>query len=347
MRPRHLLPSAAIPRGVLFLFSFWLLGPLPAGGQQTVTLVGRVRTDRGQAISSGVNLRLETTEGLLVAQQPASSDGEFEFASLRKMSYRLTVTAEGFQPHQQDLDLGYGATKVVINVFLSSAAKSKPLAGALPALTDSGASKKARKEHEKGLQALGSKKLSEARDHFQRAVAEYSCYARAQTNLALVLSALHELPAAEAALKKAIECDGGFLDAYPQLGLLFNLEKKFAESEAVLQEGLRRSPGSWQFYYQLGGAHFGLGQYTKAEEDYLKAQSFNQTLPAEVHVKLADVYLKTGAYNKAYAEMQAYLRADPNGRFAAKIKNIMQEMESTGVLHSPQAATAHPPASNP
>ncbi len=42
-------------------------------------------------------------------------------------------------------------------------------------------------------------------------------------------------------------------------------------------------------------------------------------------------------------QMQAYLRTDPNGRFAPKIKMIMQKMESMGVLHTLPARVGPPP----
>ena len=36
--------------------------------------------------------------------------------------------------------------------------------------------------------------------------------------------------------------------------------------------------------------------------------------------------------------MGDYLKEDPNGRLAAKIKNIMQEMRSAGILTQREAA---------
>jgi len=201
-----------------------------------------------------------------------------------------------------------------------------------PALTDAQAPKTAQKEYEKGSRALAARRLDEARAHLEKALSEFPCYARAQADLAVVLTERHELQGAEAALRKAVQCDPGFPDAYTQLGQLLNAEKKFTESADLLQDGLRRSPGAWQIYYQQAIAHFSLKQYNLAEEEYLKVQSLNPNPPAEFHVKLADVYLKENAYDKAYAQMQAYLQAEPEGRFVARIKAIMRQMESSGVL---------------
>ncbi len=332
---------------VLFLVALFGLGGQSAFSQNTVSIEGEVRTEKEQLISSPVMVRLESNERMLFAQAPVSSDGQFRFDSIPKAIYHLITTAEGFQPSERELDLLHSPSRLFLNVYLAPTIKTKPVPEAAPALTDMNAPGKARREYERGSRALREKNLPEALAHFQKAVAEYPCYARAQTDLALALSALHDLPQAETGLKKAIECDPGLLDAYIQLGQLFNLEKRFAEGKAVLEQGVRRSAGSWQFYYQLGIAHYGLKDYTKAESDFLKVRSLNPAPPPELHVKLADAYLKQRAYDKAYPELQDYLRAEPQGRFADKIRSVIQRMESAGVLGAAKVQTNQPPPPQP
>ena len=335
--------SASACLSALFVLSIGLLAPLPAACQETVVLSGQVVTYTGQTIPSGVMITLETESGERAAQTPANSAGRFELPGLKKLRYRLIVTAEGFETSQQDIDLGYGPSQYTVRITLSPLNKVKEISASAPALTDDQAPKTARKEYEKGSRALAARQLDEARTHLEKALSEFPCYARAQTDLAVVLTEQRELPGAEAALRKAVQCDPGFPDAYTQLGQLLNAEKKFAESADLLQDGLRRSPGAWQFYYQLAIAHFGLNQYSQAEEEYLKVQSLNPNAPADLHVKLADVYLKENAYDKAYAQMQAYLQAEPEGRFVAKIKAIMRQMESSGALRAPPTQAAQSP----
>jgi Tfp pilus assembly protein PilF len=322
--------------------------PLPAACQQNEfphneVLSGRVITDTGQPIKSGVTITLETGSGERVAQIMANNEGNFEIPSLGKMRCRLTVTAEGFETWQQDIDLAFGTGQTRLRITLTPSKKFREIPTAAPAFTDTQASKTARKEYEKGSRALAAHQLDEARTHLERALSEFPCYARAQTDLAVILTEQHELPGAEAALRKAVQCDPGFPDAYAQLGQLLNAEKKFAESADLLQDGLRRSPRAWQFYYQLAIAHYGLKQYSLAEEEFLKVQSINPSPPAELHVKLADVYLKEKAYEKAYAQMQAYLQGKPEGRFVARIKAIMRQMESSGAVGAPPSKVAQRP----
>jgi tetratricopeptide (TPR) repeat protein len=315
--------------------------PTAQSPEQLVTLGGWVHADYGQSLPTGVTIHLETDEGMPAREQPVDSSGYFEFVGLTRTSYRVIVSAPGFQSYHKDVDLRVVGNRLNINVQLSPANKSKlVLPATSPSFTDNKASRKARKEYEKGDQALQQGNLSEAQSHLEKSVNEYPCYARAQTALAVVRSEQRQFSGSETALKKAMECDPDFLDAYTELGQLYYDENRYQDSVAVLQQGARRSPGSWQFHYQLGASDYSLRQYAEAEQEYVRAESLNSLVPAEIHVKLADVYLKEAAYQKAYAEMQAYLRAEPNGRFAAKLRNVMQRMQADQTVQpDPPAAT--------
>lgn len=89
-----------------------------------------------------------------------------------------------------------------------------------------------------------------------------------------------------------MHCDGTYLDAYYKLPKLDVSESKLADGEAVLLEGVRRSPSDWFFRYQLGTVHFAMGQHGEAPRDFVAAQSFHPDMPAEFHAKLANTYLK-------------------------------------------------------
>jgi len=43
-------------------------------------------------------------------------------------------------------------------------------------------------------------------------------------------------------------------------------------------------------------------------------------------------------HEQAYSHMDEYLKADPDGRFAGKIKSIMQQMKASVALGQPEAA---------
>src|SRR6516165_3840013 len=72
-----------------------------------VSVAGQVTTEGDQIIASGVTVSVETTEGWRMAERPADSQGRFQIDNLPsgRKPYRLTVTADGYYPVQEELDL--------------------------------------------------------------------------------------------------------------------------------------------------------------------------------------------------------------------------------------------------
>ena len=324
--------------GATILLSLALSHPLPSNADQGVTLRGQILTRDGQAISSGATVSLETDQGQMMGTRTVDAFGNYVFEALGAGSYHLTVTAERFQVHQQDVNLDFRQVTYTVNVYLTPTNKTEVKVA--PALTDEAAPKTARKEFEKGKHALEENKMAEARHHLERAVGEYPCYARAQASLAQVDLHDRKVDSAEARFKKAIQCDGSFLDSFSELAQLYIVEKKFVDSEGILNQGLRLSPQAWLFHYEMGQAHFGMQKYPESVQDYLLAQSFHPEMPAKFHIQLATSYLRTEAYSKALAEFQIYLRLEPNGQYAPAVREISEKMLKDGVT----AAAASPPS---
>jgi tetratricopeptide (TPR) repeat protein len=331
--PRRIYATAKCLTVTLCL---WMggLGASTVRAQNRVTLAGQVTVDGGGAVASQVTLQIYRTSGEMVDQYIVRSDGRFEFPDLDNVLYHLHASAQGYQLFEKDVDLSGSRHYVYMSIVLVPLTKVKTPAADLPALSDERAPKKAHKEYEKGSRALEEGNLGEALKHLRKAVSEFPCYSRAQTDLALMYIDRHEVAPAETALRKSLECDADFLKAYERLGILLNGTQRFAESEKVLKEGLRRAPNSWSLHYQLGAAYYGLGQYSQAEKEYSQVRSLNSTPPAELHVRLADLYHRLKEYDRAYWEMQAYLDQAPNGFYAARTRTVMQEMKASGLVHS-------------
>jgi len=317
----------------------------PGPGFRTVT--GQVVTEGEAVISSGVTIVVEMQDGRRSAEIHPDTQGRFEIPGLIRRTYTMWVTAEGFHPQELFLDLKDGGdTPVMLKIMLTRAPSAKP-SSPIPALTDLSAPKNARKLFQQGVHSLEAHHVDEARAKFQKAIAEYPCYARARTGLASIQIAARDLDGAAANLREAVRCDPGFPDAGASLGKVLNNQRKFAESEGVLNQGLRLSPDAWELYDQLATAHYNLGQYAKAQDEWLRVLALDPAPPAELHAKLAAVYIRGGAPDKAFAEMQAYLRADPKGRFASAFRAEMSRLGGQGGPATTSAEHAQPAIPNP
>lgn len=344
--PATLQRGQRISQSCALWLTVWLaafgLPCLAQGDRPTmVSITGKVTSEGGQAIPSGASVSVQYDDGITVGQQSTDSQGHFQIDNVPsgRRLYRLTVKAEGYYPFQQSLDLRDGNATVTVQVVLTRASNTAKSDDALPLLTDMSAPRKARKAYDKGVRELDAHRLPEAERDFAAAIAEYPCYARAQTNLAAVLISKRDLTAAEAALRKAIQCDPGFAGSFASLGRVLNSEKRFTESEAALEQGLRTSPSAWALYDELATAHYNQGMYAQAGDEWLRALSLNPEAPPDVHAKLAAAYLRQGKADKAYVEMRTYVRVDPNGRFAAQARSLMRQIESlSSTARSPAGA---------
>jgi len=318
--------------------------PLP----QTLSLLnvaGQVHTSTQAPVPQSAMVSLETTNGVVVAQQPVNPDGHFEFQPVPKRDYRLVVKALGYETVEKPIDSSFMSNVFIDVVLPASPEESRGMRPGFLIMTDSLAPKVARKEYEKGVKALENRDSEKAKASFEKAVAVYPCYARALNRLASILIVQHQPAPAEKALNKSIECDPSFFDADYRLAQVLNGEKRFKESVTMLDKALSRSPSSWQLRYQLAASYAGLGQYDKAEEQYLKVLSLAPSeVPPGVHLELADVCLHERAFDKAYAQMSAYLRVVSAGAGSDAIRKTMQELESSGVVH---AGPAKGPESSP
>ncbi len=302
-----------------------------AGITGSCTINGQVRTDAGVAVRNAT-VRLETQEGEMVDQRPVTTAGQFFFSDIPKGDYALIVSAEGFETYREEVNMRDGPDRYNVSISLSPAGNLDQPRAEAPALSDAQAPREAKRNYDKGVKSIASRRYGDARKHLQSAVDLYPCYARAQTKLGLVESQEKDYKDAETAFRKSISCDAGYLDAYVEVGQLLNAEARFDEAASILQQGLRQSPASWRFYFESGVAQYGLRHYDEAERQFDKARSLAPEMSGELDVKLADVYLKQNAFQKAYASMQDYLKLEPDGRLAPRVRTIMKQMESSGVV---------------
>jgi tetratricopeptide (TPR) repeat protein len=316
--------------------------PFAVADDAKANVAGQVTTSNGKTIPFGVNVQLHAPGGQIAGQQPADSSGHFEFNYVPKKDYTLLVTADGYQSAAQDVDLRYG-NQVFLTIRLTPLDhKLKEDRGAVTSVEDLKVPAHAKRQYLKGDRAFKAQKFSAAQRFFEQAVQEYPCYAQAQLELATVLIARKQTSQAEIALKKAIQCVPTNLDAYVELSQLFNAEKRYNESLELLQPAIEHSPNTWQLRYQMGVAHYGMKQYGEAEKAFLGVRSLNRTPPPILHIKLADVYLKKSNFAKAYAEMQSYVREQPDGRFVPRIKAVIRQMKADGLVPagSPSASSS-------
>jgi tetratricopeptide (TPR) repeat protein len=299
--------------------------------ENAIPLDGQVRTADHSPLPKNLRVILETSQGTFSDQQFPGADGRFRFLTVQGNKYRVVVTADGFQRATQNVDDDWGASHSPTIYLVPSGTRNA--APAVDLASDQAAPKHARKEYEAGDRALQAGNFPEAQKHLERAVSEDACYARAQTALGMALAMQHQMAGAESAFTRAIQCEGGLLEPYLRLALLLKSENRYPQCASLLEQGVRRLPEEWSLHYQLGNAQAALGDYAGAEQELLKAQTLNASAPAEIHVRLAEVYRDGKQYDKARAEAATYLRLDPQGPMAEAARKMLEELRASGAVN--------------
>jgi hypothetical protein len=185
----------------------------------------------------------------------------------------------------------------------------------------------ARKEFEKGEKDARTNHLDTATQHFEKAVTEYDKYAAAWNDLGNVYGTDKETEKSREAFQKSIAADPHYIPPY--LGLA-QLEMQNQEIEPAVETAgkaleLDSSIGLANFIQTIG--YFKLNRLDAAEKSaQLTEKGPHQTMP-DLHVVHAEILIQKHDYPNAAAQIRAYLKEFPQGKYADQMKADLQQIE--------------------
>jgi tetratricopeptide (TPR) repeat protein len=145
-----------------------------------------------------------------------------------------------------------------------------------------------------------------------------SAGAAAQVALARAQEVRGDLPAAEAAARRALEAEPDNLFANVELGRALRLEGRPAEALPILQKVIDWAPGAVGAYLEAARSKLALGRAVDAGADAQTAAALAesdpeaQALVKEVGVEAALVHLKANEIDIANQDLVALLSKEPN-----------------------------------
>ena len=193
----------------------------------------------------------------------------------------------------------------------SSAQSQKP--GSKVSVRELSIPTKALRAFEQGIDCLAKSDPAGSLPQFQRAISEFAGYYEAYDRMAAAYLKLWRIPEAEDAFRKSIELSGGrFAHPLLALGAILDGQRKFAEAEGVIRQGLDLEPDSWTGHYYLGMALFGLNRLQDAEQSAREALFRNADFP-NAQLLLADIHLRQQDLRAVLADLDQYLKLVPQG----------------------------------
>ena len=296
---------------------------------QPAQISGQLRYSVGGAPAADVVVRLDQLSGGFVNEVRTDRLGKFRITNLSPVQYQIIIRHPGYQEISREVNLVMQASEYLQLQLVEDRPRNTPTKAALVGVINANVPPEARKEYEQGeslSQAGDSKKMTEAINHFEKAIALAPDYVEAKLKLGTVCMDLGEWAKAEKVLVGASQAHPQEPNLFFALGELYVQQKKTKEAEAALNGGLNLEPRSWMGHYTLGRLYWNGSELVKAARQVAIALQLNPNF-AEAHLLAGNIFLRAKKGVEAQAEFEEYLRLAPNGKYARETKGLVEEIK--------------------
>lgn len=177
---------------------------------------------------------------------------------------------------------------------------------------------KARKEFDKGLEAMRKPDLKQALQHLNKAVFIYPAFPGAYNNLGVVYARLGDTACEREALQKAIELNDHFALAYLNWARMSLASSDFADAEATLDKVTALDPTDPTALVLLAYTDVMQGHLRDAIRASERAHALGKP-HAFAHRVAARAFEQQRQFDRAIAELETFLHEDPRGPLADSV----------------------------
>ncbi len=300
------------------------------GGQRGASISGQihgqVRYAQGGGPAFNVQVLLEGYSGGMVDQVLTDRNGKFMFSSLRRTQYTVTVHVPGYQNAQQYVELNTAISQYVTFTLKPDPSQAKPTTTSA-GLINANVPLKAQEEFTKGRSALlDNGKPEDGIPHLEKAIKLSPNFLEAHLMLGTAYMDLNQLDKAETTLRRALEINAKKIEPHCALGEVYRQQKKYGEAEKTLLAGLKLDENSWRGHLALGRVYWDMGKIVQAGPHVGKALQIKPDL-AEGYLLGGHILLRARQPENALIEFEEYLRLDPNGKYAAKTREVVAKIK--------------------
>ena len=327
-------------RTLLFLLGSWaVFVPSLLAQQQLGRIIGQIRVSRGDFPPHPILVELQL-RGSTVNSVYTDDQGRFGFYNLEGNPYHVLAKDDAYYP-VVELAIVNPLTSpmVMLQIHLEPRpdAKQEPLQNRVkdsnPYMVDLAEyshrfPKKAVKEFDKALEADRQGKRDEAIRHYHNALRTAPDFYPARNNLGSDYLSKSDFAGARKEFEQVIQLNQSDATAYFNLSHACMLMGETSSAQEFLGEGLRRDPNSALGHFILGSLNFKAGKYPEAERALRHAIQLSPVM-AQPRLQLVNLFLQQGRKADAVAELHDFVSTFPDSSFAAKAKQMLQQLDPT------------------
>ncbi len=324
----------------IFLFLVAMLQPSLAqmsreGGAQVELRVNVVYDINDRPVASQVRVQLLVPSGSVLGEQIVTDLGQVEFLFVNQFphNYRLRVDGEGIVPMTTEVfaipshNQAHWET-VRVHAKRSGPDNAENSSTQMVAAAELNVPNNARKEYEKGTQALEKRDWEEAGGRFKKATELYPKYAAAYNNLGVVYMNTRQAQKAQESFGKAIESDDHYARAYVNLAMALYVDRKPVEAEPLLQKARALNPLDAQALTLLAQIELQGGRAEEALGTARRVHAVPHDQYTVAHLIAARACELLHKETDAMAEYTIFLKESPQDPYAPKARATLDALKA-------------------
>lgn len=288
--------------------------------------------DNDRPVQGPIRVQVVNHMGVPV-METFSRDGEARFPGIPAGTYRLRASSPDIEETQSDMAFTVSNWTTVHLEYIrvkrkAGTGQDQPqstegtVSAAMLNIPD-----KARKEFDKGLDALEKKNFAEAHKRFEKASALYPRYAAALNNLGFIAMQGGDAATGETFFERAIAADEQYAGAYINLAKLRWAQKRFPEAEKLLTKHTALDPQAVESLALLANLNAMTGRHEETVVLTRKAHSLPHQDYAIVHYIAGMSHQAKNQWQEAAVEFRQYLKEAPQGKSADNARIALQNVE--------------------
>ncbi len=294
----------------------------------------KVVYDNSRPARNHTQVDLLSAGGVLVTRQFSDDSGNVEFLELPAgTGYRIRVADPLVEDNVSDqIGLACGETRsemVTVKLKADAAAelKQQEAAEAMVSALDLNVPGNAKKEFEKGAQAMQDNDTANASKHLLRAIDLYPQYAMAWNHLGVIYMQTNQLDKGREAFEKAVALNPHYPSALINLAKVRWSEKKPADVEDLMRKAVAADPQNVEALAILCNALVVNGKTDEAVTDAnrLHSMPLHQQF-ALVHFLAARALVKENRPSDAAVQYQLFLHEAPSSPAAPQARQALAQL---------------------
>lgn len=306
---------------------------------QSNTLRGKVRATNGITVNNAI-VELRAAGSAMISQTVTRNDGDFAFTGLATGEYEVAVTIAGYEPVVQRArfnQLGRMDYSEVVNMEILIRPKKEIVLSAPGTNFAQDVPKPARLAYERAEARLRDGKPEEAVAALREAIANFNDYFDAHFALGKELFREGKDDQALEALERARQINDRQDAVYHLFGLIMLKQGKFAVAEYAFREATRLNGNSAASHFYYAQALIELAvrsnderqlntDLSAAEKELDRAWETSEKRLTAVYLQRARIHEKRGKKEAAAADLESYLKAEPEARNGATIRAAIAKL---------------------